>query len=85
MDLYEKFPLCLYCKLELTPTRVVFDHKQPLSRKGEHSIGNLSVTCIDCNQLKQARTDKEFRKFNSENFYLTTWQDSRQYRGNQKS
>jgi 5-methylcytosine-specific restriction endonuclease McrA len=63
MELYEKSPLCLYCELELTPTKVVFDHKQPLSRKDEHSIGNLSLTCIDCNQLKQARTDEEFRKF----------------------
>lgn len=65
-QLYESNPFCSYCRIPLSKESVVFDHKIPLSRMGNHHIFNIAVTCTDCNQLKSSRTDDEFKLFLSE-------------------
>ena len=37
------------------------DHKIPLSRGGEHKIGNIMTLCQPCNASKHARTIMEWR------------------------
>ena len=65
-DLYYKDSSCSYCNIKLNINQIVFDHKIPLSRKGEHNISNIAISCNDCNNLKGVRTDKEFIEFLSE-------------------
>ena len=54
---------CVYCRVELSPDNFSVDHVNPLSRGGEHSLHNLQPLCHDCNHLKHARDDAEFRVF----------------------
>ena len=62
-QLYNNDNSCFYCKIPLILQEVVFDHKIPLSRGGTHSIENLCICCSDCNNLKNTRTELEFRNF----------------------
>lgn len=50
---------CPYCG---DPVKEI-DHKQPLSKGGEHAIENLQMLCLDCNRSKHDMTDEEFRKY----------------------
>lgn len=52
---------CPYCG---DPVKEI-DHKQPLSKGGEHSLDNLQMTCLDCNRSKGDMTDEEFRQLRS--------------------
>ena len=40
-----------------------FDHLIPISRNGKHTIKNLIVCCLKCNQRKKSRTLKEFKEY----------------------
>lgn len=48
---------CPYCA---SPVKEI-DHKQPLSKGGEHALENLQMLCFDCNRSKHDQTDEEFR------------------------
>lgn len=62
-NLYSVHPFCSYCKIDLPKEFVVFDHKIPMARGGEHNIENICVCCKDCNNLKGTRTEIEFTNF----------------------
>lgn len=49
---------CPYCG---DPVKEI-DHKQPLSKEGEHTLENLQMLCLDCNRSKHDATDAEFRE-----------------------
>jgi hypothetical protein len=46
-------PLCAYCGDPITEGNRSFDHIDPVSRGGEHSIDNLVVCCQGCNSSKR--------------------------------
>lgn len=50
-------PLCYYCKKTRGKT---LDHKVPMSRGGDDSLGNLVLACSRCNELKDDMTEEEF-------------------------
>jgi 5-methylcytosine-specific restriction endonuclease McrA len=54
---------CFYCKIELTGINLHLDHKNPLSRGGEHNIDNLVPACKTCNLRKGTKTVEEFLKY----------------------
>ena len=49
---------CFYCG---TTARMSMDHVVPISRDGQHSIGNVLPACIGCNSSKGHRTIMEWR------------------------
>ena len=53
--------LCYYCGCDLSKTGEHLDHKQPLSRGGEHSMENIVLSCPACNMSKGAKTEEEFK------------------------
>lgn len=61
--LFQNAPYCNYCKVRLEKEKIIFEHKIPLSRGGNHCICNICISCHDCNQLKGTRTEDEFLKF----------------------
>ncbi len=63
IKLYIDKPFCTFCKINLQPKEIVFDHDIPLSRGGEHTISNINLVCIDCNSLKTQKTGFEFNLF----------------------
>lgn len=50
---------CFYCKE--TGKKMHLDHVIPISRGGNHSIGNLVPACWKCNQSKNNKTIMEWR------------------------
>jgi 5-methylcytosine-specific restriction endonuclease McrA len=62
-ELYYQKSFCHYCNIGLPKEIIVFDHKIPMARDGEHKIGNICVSCKDCNNLKGTRTEIEFLEF----------------------
>ena len=48
---------CFYCQ----GTATSIDHVIPLSRGGNHSIGNLVACCLSCNSSKKDKTITEWR------------------------
>jgi 5-methylcytosine-specific restriction endonuclease McrA len=50
---------CPYCA---NPVKEI-DHKQPLSKGGEHALENLEMLCMDCNRSKGDMTAEEFKEF----------------------
>jgi len=54
---------CVYCGCVLTHDNLHIDHKQPCALGGAHSLDNIQITCGDCNRLKHARGDDEFKQF----------------------
>ncbi len=45
---------CFWCKETFPSKYCVVDHVVSLSRGGEHSIGNLCISCRRCNSIKHA-------------------------------
>ena len=52
---------CYYCGF-ICSEHHEMDHKIPLARGGSNTIGNIVISCVDCNQDKWTMTDKEFLK-----------------------
>jgi 5-methylcytosine-specific restriction endonuclease McrA len=46
-----QFNACLYCKADLVDGYHI-DHRMPLSLGGAHSLSNLQLLCVPCNQRK---------------------------------
>ena len=53
--------MCWYCRVPLTLKEATKDHLTPLSRGGQDLISNIVPACIECNRLKGAHTEEEFR------------------------
>jgi 5-methylcytosine-specific restriction endonuclease McrA len=51
---------CCYCRRRLSPRSFSLDHSIPTSRGGPHSITNLAVCCLRCNETKGTLTTLEF-------------------------
>lgn len=49
---------CIYCGTE---ERITLDHLIPLSRGGNHTIGNLASACRSCNASKGNKLPIEFK------------------------
>lgn len=47
---------CYWCLNEFPPSECQADHIIPLAKGGAHSIENLCIACISCNQSKHDRT-----------------------------
>jgi 5-methylcytosine-specific restriction endonuclease McrA len=52
--------LCYLCGLIVPEDDVEYDHKQPLSRGGQHTAENIGVTHKACNRRKGAQTVGEY-------------------------
>ena len=63
VDLYQMDSRCFYCRIPLGPHQVSLDHKTPLCRGGSKNVGNIVVSCYDCNMLKDKRAASEFFSF----------------------
>jgi 5-methylcytosine-specific restriction endonuclease McrA len=50
---------CEYCKKVIEPKEVVFDHKVPLTKGGNHNQENALVCCFKCNACKHAKDYEE--------------------------
>lgn len=57
-DLLEAFPKCYYCNA--TDKALTMDHRQPLSRGGNHTLSNVAPCCLSCNCSKGKKTEEEF-------------------------
>lgn len=57
-DLLEAFPRCYYCNA--TDKVLTMDHRQPLSRGGNHTLSNVAPCCLSCNCSKGKKTEEEF-------------------------
>lgn len=51
---------CFYCQ---SNSNIEADHIIPISRGGQHSVGNLIAACRKCNASKGARTITEWKKW----------------------
>jgi 5-methylcytosine-specific restriction endonuclease McrA len=51
---------CAFCK---SRQNITIDHIIPLSRGGNHSIGNLQPLCKSCNSSKKARFISEYKYY----------------------
>ena len=61
--------LCRYCKRSLAEAGLTIEHLVPTSRGGSNNIGNLALTCFECNNEKDSLTDEEYLAFRAgENF-----------------
>ena len=49
---------CFYCGAK---GKKELDHVVPISRGGQHSIGNLVAACVKCNRSKNSKTIMEWR------------------------
>lgn len=66
---------CQYCTALLklgVKGNVGLDHRIPLSRGGDGSVGNLVICCRSCNRTKGQMTDLEFIDLKT---FLQTWED----------
>ncbi|MCY4381227.1 MAG: HNH endonuclease signature motif containing protein [Proteobacteria bacterium] len=54
---------CFYCAKTLTVPEATMDHIVPLSRGGRSTMGNLAVSCHDCNKVKKQQTPVEWTIF----------------------
>ena len=52
---------CPYCGEALTAHNFSLDHDRPRSRGGRHTLPNLVVCCLRCNEVKGQLTGEEFR------------------------
>jgi HNH endonuclease len=55
---------CHWCGSK--PDRLEMDHLYPLSRGGDHSIGNIVPSCPDCNSYRGNQWPAAFRLFGPE-------------------
>ena len=53
---------CYWCCNIFSPKECHLDHILPISKGGEHSSGNLCVSCARCNQHKHAKTLSDWNK-----------------------
>jgi len=60
---------CFFCG---TKEKITMDHVIPISRSGNHSIGNLQPLCRSCNSSKKSRLVSEYK------YYLSKLQASNQ-------
>lgn len=51
---------CPYCEEIVTEKTFSLDHAIPVSRGGPHTLTNLAVSCLRCNQVKGMMTHREF-------------------------
>jgi 5-methylcytosine-specific restriction endonuclease McrA len=51
---------CFYCKDPLISDFHV-DHKIPIAKGGSHSLDNMVLACMPCNQEKHAKDIDEYR------------------------
>jgi 5-methylcytosine-specific restriction endonuclease McrA len=59
----EQEGLCAYCGrllFESFATPFHIEHKTPISRGGTNNIGNIALSCAECNLKKGTMTDDEF-------------------------
>jgi 5-methylcytosine-specific restriction endonuclease McrA len=54
--------VCFYCKEPLTFDFHI-DHKIPIAKGGTHSLDNLVLACMPCNQEKHAKDIDEYREW----------------------
>lgn len=57
---------CYYCKNYLDGD-FHFDHLVPISRGGEHTLDNIVLACMQCNQEKYNKTIEEYRQWKKKN------------------
>lgn len=54
---------CEYCKRKIKAKDVVFDHKVPRAKGGDHNKENALISCVKCNACKftdsSAGSDRE--------------------------
>lgn len=60
-ELYET-KKCYYCGEDTDKKDRTVDHKQPLSRDGQHTLSNIVMACSACNTRKGAKTEEEFKE-----------------------
>ena len=51
--------ICFYCGSD---NKLTIDHIIPIVRGGQHSIGNILISCKTCNSQKGSKTIQEWRK-----------------------
>ncbi len=59
-ELQSNAKVCYWCNCNLKKAKIHIDHYIPLSRGGEHTLGNLVVSCATCNIKKNAKDPIEF-------------------------
>jgi 5-methylcytosine-specific restriction endonuclease McrA len=60
--LREQKHTCLYCYRPLTVRQATADHRLAQAKGGKHSRDNLAAACSDCNGLKGAMSEIEFKR-----------------------
>ncbi len=53
---------CYWCRNPLRAIQASIDHIVPLASGGPHSLGNLCVSCRECNSRKRAKTLLDWNK-----------------------
>jgi HNH endonuclease len=59
---YKPIVSCHWCHKEIPGTLAHADHIIPLSRGGTHTLDNLAVSCISCNQRKHNKLPEDWIK-----------------------
>jgi 5-methylcytosine-specific restriction endonuclease McrA len=52
---------CFYCRKTLIGDNYHIDHMKPVVKGGSHTLGNLCLSCVQCNQEKHNKTVDEYR------------------------
>jgi 5-methylcytosine-specific restriction endonuclease McrA len=52
---------CLYCHKPLIGDNYNIDHMEPIVRGGPHTLGNMCLSCVQCNKEKHNKTVDEYR------------------------
>ena len=59
-SLHRSQPYCVYCRKPLVRKKATLDHVLPVSRGGETTPDNLTISCRACNTCKGARLPEEW-------------------------
>ena len=54
--------VCKYCREDLIRNPFQLDHRNPLSKHGEHHIDNIDILCVTCNRVKHDTPPDEFKE-----------------------
>jgi 5-methylcytosine-specific restriction endonuclease McrA len=54
---------CLYCLKKLIGNDYQIDHMKPIVKEGLHTLGNMCLSCIQCNKEKHNKTVDEYREW----------------------